>query len=164
MHVILDIDGTVADAAHRIHFVKQQPKDWDSFLAPDRVLKDTPIAEAQRVVKRMVELRYHIVFLTGRNESLRDVTSRWLLEHFEFDSNDFNLLMRPVSNMLSASEYKAQAMQQLLAEYKATGANDFIFIEDTESIFEVFGAEGLVLKAPACWSLMFPAETKKEEV
>lgn len=29
--VIVDIDGTVADLRHRIHFIEGEKKDWDSF-------------------------------------------------------------------------------------------------------------------------------------
>lgn len=30
-YVIVDIDGTVADLSHRIHFIEGEKKDWDSF-------------------------------------------------------------------------------------------------------------------------------------
>ena len=163
MHVILDIDGTLSDASHRAHHLNSNPKNWEAFLAPDTVSKDIPIPGAVEAVRKMVALNYHLTFLTGRNESLRDVTSTWLLNHFDFATNDFNLLMRPVSNMLKAAEYKAQQMQVLLAEFKAGGANDFVFIDDDPQVFDVYAAEGLILKAPDCWKILFPSKPEAGE-
>lgn len=163
MLVVLDIDQTIADNEHRAHHLKKVPQDWDAFAAPDLVLKDTPIAGAQRVVAKMQELRYHIVCLTARDENLRDATMRWLLQHYNLDTDDTTLLMRPLGNMLRAHEYKGQAMQVLLAEYKARGENSFIFIEDNSSVFETFAAEGLVLHAPDCWKVMFPVHVEPQE-
>lgn len=40
-YVIVDIDGTVADLSHRIHFIEGEKKDWDSFY--NNVEKDKPI-------------------------------------------------------------------------------------------------------------------------
>jgi len=157
MHVILDIDGTLGTADHRIHHLnKPGGADWENFLAPELVKLDLPIPAAQRVVRKMQELRYNLVFITGRNEALREVTSTWLFQHFNVVTDDYNLLMRPLSNMLRASEYKAQQMQNVLADYKSRGDASFLFIDDDPFVFPVYGAEGIVLKAPGCWEHMFP--------
>ena len=160
MLVVLDIDGTLADSSHRAHFLEQSPRDWVSFASPDLVIKDTPIPGSQRVVAKMQELRYHIVCLTARDESTRDVTMRWLFEKYNLDTDDTTLLMRPMGNMLNLVEYKAQAMQTLLSEYKTRGENSFIFVEDDSTVFETYAAEGLVLHAPGCWPLMFPTHVE----
>src|SRR5262245_49979 len=31
--VLVDIDGVVADAGHRLHLVERRPRDWDAFFA-----------------------------------------------------------------------------------------------------------------------------------
>lgn len=66
MDIIFDIDGTLADATHRLHFITnpnpptsifdvhkhperfQFEKDWDSFLADDQVAKDDAIGPMWR--------------------------------------------------------------------------------------------------------------------
>jgi hypothetical protein len=34
MIYIFDIDGTLADISHRLHFIQQESKDWKAFLQP----------------------------------------------------------------------------------------------------------------------------------
>ena len=58
MDVVFDIDGTLADARHRLHFIKapdmqsHDPSenwrpDWDSFLSEEQVMQDVPIGKAR---------------------------------------------------------------------------------------------------------------------
>lgn len=155
MLVVLDIDGTLSNNEHREHHRKKSPPDFETYFRPDLVFKDSPIPEAQRVVAKMQDLRFELVCLTGRNETLRDVTGRWLLEHFNIDAGDNNLIMRPLGNMRPHQEYKAEAMQNLLAEYKSRGERSFIFVDNDSRVFDIYGAEGLVLHAPHCWATMF---------
>lgn len=46
--VIVDIDGTVADLRHRLHFIQGEKKDWDAFYA--RVSGDFPIESTLSVI------------------------------------------------------------------------------------------------------------------
>ena len=32
MFIIVDIDGTIADCSHRLHYIKGEKKDWNSFF------------------------------------------------------------------------------------------------------------------------------------
>jgi len=167
MHIILGIDGTLADDSARKRLLSTGPvlgvPNWDAFFNATEVLKDAPVAAAKPVIRRWQDLRYHLAFITTRPEALRDVTMRWLLEHFGIEADDANLLMRPPSGMLSAREFKAQQMQTLLAEYKAAGANDFVFVDADDDTFETFAAEGLVLRAPSCWAaLTLPTPTTED--
>jgi phosphoglycolate phosphatase-like HAD superfamily hydrolase len=44
--VIFDLDGTLCDISHRLHFIENGNKDWDGFYAacPDDVPKPAMIA------------------------------------------------------------------------------------------------------------------------
>lgn len=163
MHVILDIDGTLADATHRAHFLKEKIPNWDAFFDPQNVFKDPPIDKAKAAVTHLQEQKYGITVITGRVEALRDTTTRWLLEHFGLAVDDDSLLMRPMSNMLSAREYKAQQMQQILAGLKAVGERSFLFIDDDERALQIYSVEGIALRAPQCWDHLFTASTALTE-
>jgi len=155
MFVVLDLDQTVADNAHRAHHVEKEPKDWDAFLSPDLVIKDTVIAGAERVIAQLVELKYELIVLTGRNEDLRDVTMRWLLDNLNLAIPDTHLLMRPAGNMLTAGEFKRE---QLLNFRQGLDNRDngFIIIDDDVEVGAALNSFGIVFKAPECWSLLFP--------
>lgn len=92
MDVIFDIDGTLADASHRLHYIKDMAywrpggitrdlkPDWDSFLSAEELAKDAPIEETFYLLATMLNQPqdYRVLFITGRKESTRSVTYDWL--------------------------------------------------------------------------------------
>lgn len=48
MDIVFDIDGTLANASHRMPYITNpnEPKNWDAFF--DGVVDDEPIPEAWR--------------------------------------------------------------------------------------------------------------------
>ncbi|MDQ0988412.1 hypothetical protein [Streptomyces sp. V2I9] len=75
---VFDLDGTLADTAHRQHFLEGPRRDWAGFFAaaPD----DPPLPEGVRMVLASAE-ECAIVYLTGRPERCRRDTVRWLGRH-----------------------------------------------------------------------------------
>lgn len=82
---IFDVDGTIADCSHRLHFIDGSlgVKDWDAFY--DACKEDEPITNVMRVLITL-ENSYEIIFITGRPERVQDITCDWL---------DFHMLLRP---------------------------------------------------------------------
>jgi len=93
MDVIFDIDGTLANAKHRLHFIndnahwttsggKPPRPNWEAFLADDQVAKDTPIPQTWSILSTMLKFPsdYRVIFITGRKESTRRMTYSWLTE------------------------------------------------------------------------------------
>ncbi|MFJ2434574.1 hypothetical protein ACIOWM_15355 [Streptomyces anulatus] len=72
---VFDLDGTLADTAHRQHFLEGPKRDWAGFF--DAAVEDPPLAEGVRMVLASAE-ECEIVYLTGRPERCRRDTVRWL--------------------------------------------------------------------------------------
>ncbi|MYW63248.1 hypothetical protein GTY65_04010 [Streptomyces sp. SID8379] len=72
---VFDLDGTLADTAHRQRFLEQKPRDWDGFFgaAPN----DPPLAEGIALARESAEA-CEVVYLTGRPERCRADTVGWL--------------------------------------------------------------------------------------
>ncbi|MCQ4211264.1 phosphatase domain-containing protein [Streptomyces longispororuber] len=72
---VFDLDGTLADTAHRQHFLEARPRGWDAFFAaaPD----DPPLAEGIALARGSAE-ECEVVYLTGRPERCRADTVAWL--------------------------------------------------------------------------------------
>lgn len=87
--VICDIDGTIADLTHRLHFIRQEPKDHKAFLA--NVHDDAPITEVIEEMRRLAEAGHDIVLVSGRSDSCSAATCGWLAE---YDVPYVALLMR----------------------------------------------------------------------
>lgn len=74
--VIVDIDGTVADLRHRLHFIKGKKKDWDAFY--NHVGGDSPIKNVLDVVNTLSMSGCQLVFVTGRVDKCYTDTVNWL--------------------------------------------------------------------------------------
>jgi hypothetical protein len=97
MHIIVDIDGTLADGTHRQHLIKGGPdninkwKDYQALSHLDAVIE--PIAH---VVRQLYCAKNTILICTGRQQFERAATVKWLGENsipfheiFMRTSNDF---------------------------------------------------------------------------
>ena len=73
--IIVDIDGTLCDASHRMHLIESEPKDWDAWYAA--VVDDEPV----QPILQLVDIIGHfsrVDLVTGRCEDSREQTEAWL--------------------------------------------------------------------------------------
>jgi hypothetical protein len=126
--IVIDLDGTLCNSAHREHLAAA--KQWDDFhslLGADEPWPD---------VKQMIELlsgvgNYYLVGLTGRNERYRQITHQWLMNHDIFLDN---LLMRPDNDFTSDAELKPR----LLAESGVLPSEVWFILEDRDKVVEAW--------------------------
>lgn len=77
--IICDIDGTLANIAHRLHFIAGEKKDWDSFQAEENLYKDSPNRWCVELLRGMNSLYgIRVIFVSGRWERSRAITLKWL--------------------------------------------------------------------------------------
>ena len=74
--VIFDIDGTLADISARVHHVRKTPKDWDAFFRG--MSRDKAVHSMVRLCNLLHAAGLRIILCSGRNESHRDETVRWM--------------------------------------------------------------------------------------
>jgi hypothetical protein len=87
--------------------VARYPKDWAAFFAS---AADDPPLEIGVELAREWAATHDLVWLTGRPEHLRPVTTRWLAGHgLPVD----RLLMRPPHDRRPARRYKAARLRAL---------------------------------------------------
>lgn len=82
MDVVFDIDGTLASATHRLHFIKTpgQKADWKNFLSNEQVAMDAPIPQTWQLLESLMYDNHRCIFITGRKESTRLTTFNWLYD------------------------------------------------------------------------------------
>lgn len=109
---VFDIDGTVADARHRLHLIAgtADHEQWVQFF--DAAVDDPPLAEGVAKARQLAET-HDIVWLTARPERLRAMTERWLAEH---GLPPGRLLMLPDGDKTLARRYKLDAIRRLAEE------------------------------------------------
>ncbi|MCP6727337.1 MAG: AAA family ATPase [Patescibacteria group bacterium] len=75
--IVCDIDGTIADLHHRLHFVKGvEVKNWKEFF--NHMSEDTVIEDVRDTIIKSMKQGYPIIFVSGRPDSHRDITKEWL--------------------------------------------------------------------------------------
>lgn len=89
-YVLCDIDGTIADTRHRLHFVQGEKKDWKGFFSQMHL--DPVRAETFKIINDLCAEGYTLIFVSARPENYRDVTEQWLAENVGIKY--FTLIMR----------------------------------------------------------------------
>ena len=110
MLAVVDIDGVVADVRHRLHHLDRRPgrqANWRAFFTA--AARDPLLPEGARLVAELAR-EHEIVWLSGRPEWLRDVTSRWLAGH---DLPGGELHLRPPGDFRPAPRYKLGVLHRL---------------------------------------------------
>jgi hypothetical protein len=130
--VVLDIDGVIADVRHRLHHVERRPKDWDAFFGA--MDGDDLLPEGRDVAREAVAAGHAVVYLTGRNESHREVTRAWLERH---GLPEGPLVMRGEDDRRPARLFKPGALRRI-----AKAADVVEVVDDDDAVVRVLQQEG----------------------
>lgn len=134
---IVDIDGTLANAEHRIHHIQKSPKDWDAFFAACK--DDTPFQHMVTLVNGMA-LVYFIIFMSGRPERTRDATEAWLRQHgFKYSLSPTVLYMRADGDRRDDSIVKFELLQKA----KADGWEPVMAFDDRDRVVKMWRDNGI---------------------
>lgn len=83
MIVVFDLDGTLANCEHRLHHIKTKPKNWKAFF--DEMHNDTVIEPIAKILDYHLEALDLVIFCTGRPETHRGKTQKWINDNlFDF--------------------------------------------------------------------------------
>lgn len=74
--IIFDIDGTLADLSHRLHYLESG--DWKGFFA--EADKDKPI-DPVIYMNNIMDSLMDVIVVSGRCSSIRKITEEWLEKH-----------------------------------------------------------------------------------
>ena len=128
---VFDIDGVLADASHRQHFLQSRPKDWQAFFSA--VGADAPI-ERGIALARQAQSTGAVVLVSGRPESTRSETAAWMARHgVEHD----RLVLRADGDFRSAAVAKAELVSAVATPEEVADLWD-----DDETVVAALGALG----------------------
>lgn len=117
--IVSDIDGTVAKNMGR------PPFEWS------RVGEDLPILEIANLVKVYSTLGFKVIFLTGRSEECRQITTDWLKQHVV---DEFDMFMRPEGNYSKDRDLK----QKMFFENIEPNYNVEFVIDDRKQVVNLW--------------------------
>jgi hypothetical protein len=132
---VIDIDGVVADVRHRLHLIQDRPKQWQAFFAA--AADDPPLPDGVALVTDLAR-DHDVLWLTGRPESNRGLTTRWLAAQGLPGSP---LLMRPDRDHRPAKMAKREQLRRLRAEREVA-----VVVDDDPDVVAMLTADGFPVR------------------
>lgn len=132
--VIFDIDGTLSNASHRMHYIQNKPKNWKKFFG--LVFLDGAHQEIINIAKSLREFGYVIIIMTGRSAVCRTDTEQWLKYH---DIDYSTLYMRKEGDYRSDDIVKSELLDNAIRD----GYNVTMAFEDRDRVVKMFRNRGI---------------------
>lgn len=140
MIALVDIDGTIADLSHRLHYIQSNPKDWPSFF--DAMSEDKPIEPMRELVHALKD-KYDIVFMSGRPDSHRIQTEQWLAYH-NFGVSLFKPFMRKSGDYRADHVVKRELLAGVLELFDCQINQVKLVIDDRKQVVDMWRSLGLL--------------------
>lgn len=133
MIIVFDIDSTLADITHRLHYIKREKKDWDSFFS---ACGSDSIILPMATLYKSLEPKNVIYLITGRREQERQQTMDWLAEHdIRYDA----LLMRKRNDFRKDYVIKREYALSIIDE---AGSID-LAVDDSPEVIKMYRELGI---------------------
>lgn len=140
--VIFDVDGTLADCQHRVHWVRSNPKNWAAFNRA--MVNDTAHADVCDLLRMFHSSGWTVLIATGRSEDDRQITEDWLRDQAGLDGLWTKLYMRRSRDFRADNVIKSEILDQMLLD----GFSPTMVVDDRQQVVDMFRSRGLrVLQA-----------------
>lgn len=148
--VICDLDGTLADLSHRLHYVKNENKKlnrWDLF---EKEVGKDGLHEWCKILINQMQNNYPIIFCSGRNENARKDTEEWLLKYgFEFtygtDNKERGKHYRHLF-MRHRNDYRQDyIIKEIILDFEILPRYSVLFaVDDRQQVVDMWRRRGIV--------------------
>jgi len=149
---VFDLDGVLADVAHRVHHVEGLRKDWLAFF--DAAIHDPLLTEGEALL-REAAVDCEILYLTGRPERCRRDTITWLAR---MGLPPGDLHMRPDHDRQPAVRLKPKVLKQV-----ASGRVVAVVVDDDLRVCDAYERSGFTVLR-ATWATRSDALEQAQEV
>lgn len=161
-YIVCDIDGTVSDSAHRVHYLEGEKKNYAEFFS--NAVNDLPHLHVIQMLKiNQKELREigstksdgavskkeqlfleefkpaKVLFLTSRPTEYYLDTAEWLHKYIPKDV-EWSLIMRPIRDARPDVEFKKEVIQSVFGNSDAYVA---LAIEDRPRCVKMYRSMGI---------------------
>lgn len=115
--IVCDIDGTIASEKkrHELATLPNGEVDWDKYFDEKLLIQDKVNIPLKNRLKQFKKNGYIIIFLTGRRENLRKITTSWLLKNC-IDA-DFLVMREQESNYMDIEDYKTRKINEIKEKF-----------------------------------------------
>lgn len=149
MIYIFDLDGTVCDISHRLHFIgatdkkfvdfkDTTPPEWEKFHAA--CVDDKPIFSVISVARALHNAGHKLVYSTGRGDDSRALTEHWLSK---YRVPMAPLFMRTYGDHREDYVVKSELLDKILSIYNVTAQDLGGAFEDRQQVVNMYRERGV---------------------
>jgi hypothetical protein len=137
--IAFDLDGTLANIEHRLHFIQGPKKDWPSFYRACPDDKPTPLMDVAQLLMRSSSVGYPvwIEIWSGRSNIVFKETEDWLVKHGLMDYTV--LRMRKDGDYRQDAIVKAEWFDALAVQDRPT-----IAFDDRQQVVDMWRSRGVI--------------------
>lgn len=139
--IIFDIDGSIANCDHRVHHVRNKPKNWKEFKKG--IPNDTVYHDIIWMLKTFASQGIIILIATGRDEDDREATEIWLRDVAKIDGIYSKLYMKKANDFRPDTVTKLEMLKKM----REDGFNPTIALDDRPSVIKLWRDQGLTTLA-----------------
>lgn len=140
--IIFDLDGTLCDITHRLHFIKCDKPDWPAFHVA--CVDDTP-KENIIALYNCLWCRHNVLIVSGRSDAVRHETEQWLSDNLTLPDK---LIMRVNGDHTPDTELK----RGWLKDGTLPPKEDILCVfEDRQRLVDMWREEGLTCLQVEAW-------------
>lgn len=138
--ILVDLDGTLCNIDHRLHFVREGKKDWKNFLY--NIPGDSVNEWCLKLINAFkAGTKAELVFCSGRSSNHKKETVEWLIENTGYyPTDDFSLFMRDRNDHRADTIIKEIILDfEILTRFKPIFA-----VDDRPSVCRMWRSRGIV--------------------
>ena len=140
MVYLFDIDGTLTNLEHRLHFIQQENPDWASFY--NAAGEDSPMWDTITIARSLPYSGQRVILSTGRTESILEMTMKWM---HKYRVPVEALYMRKDGDHREDNVVKSELLDQIIARNpQDVNTNKIAAVfEDRQQVVDMYRARGL---------------------
>lgn len=142
--IVVDLDGTLANIDHRLHFIKREKPDWDGFFKA--CVNDTPNDWCVKLIQAMDIVTYEVWIVSARSRTVEPETRKWILNALGPTCTPFIEMLRAEGDYTPDDELKIKWLNE-------SGLKDRILfvVDDRQRVVDMWRKEGLVCLQCYAW-------------
>lgn len=139
--VVIDLDGTLANVDHRLHFIKREKPDWNGFFKA--CVDDEPNDWCVELIRSLSSAGNNVLIVSARSRMVEQETEQWIFK--QVGPLARLVLLRDEGNTTPDDDLKIKWLHSY-------GKEKILFVvDDRQRVVDMWRKEGIVCLQCYAW-------------